>query len=154
MYVGIIATALILSGSVGFATGDVELKEYNFDSYFKMDVPKDVEFVKEDGNGTGNISLLKSYKDADKKINVVYCQSKNNAKEELINYYQNMAKNDSYVIINEVNNTTVIHFGDENTIGDIEYHDMAIAGDDTQYILIQCDNQDFMNSMVNSIKLN
>ena len=65
-----------------------------------------------------------------------------------------MAKNDSSVSINTTNNITILHFGDENTIGDIEYHDMAIAGDDTQYLLVQCNNQDLMNSMANSIKFN
>ena len=71
----------------------------------------------------------------------------------LVSYYEDMAKNDKGVNITVVNNTTVIHFSDENTIGEIEYHDMAIAGDDTQYILIQCDDADLMNAMAGSIKL-
>ena len=90
----------------------------------------------------------------DKKINVAYFQTKNNAKDELIKYYKDMAKNSSSISINDVNNATVIRFGDENTYGDIEYHDMAIAGNATQYILVQCDNHSLMDSMANSIKFN
>lgn len=64
-----------------------------------------------------------------------------------------MAKKDSSVTIKEVNNATVIHFGNGNSYGDIEYHDMAIAGNDKQY-LVQCDNQSLMSSMVNTINFN
>lgn len=86
------------------------------------------------------------------KINVAYFQTKNNATGELIKYYEDMAKNDSSVSINITNNIAILHFNDENAIGNIEYHDMAIAGDGTQYILVQCDNQNLMNSMASSIK--
>lgn len=154
LFIGIIATALILTANVGFASDNADLKEYDFDSYFKMDVPKDVNFEKTDANGSDNITLSKSYMDDNKKINVAYFQTKNNAKDELIKYYEDMAKNYSSVSINTTNNITILHFGDENTIGDIKYHDMAIAGNETQYLLVQCDNQDLMKSMANSIKFN
>lgn len=155
LFVGIISIAIILAAGVGFASDDVELKEYDFDSYFKMNVPKDVNFEISDdgGNTSGNITLLKTYTDNNTKINVVYAQTKDNGKADLVSYYEDMAKNDKGVNITVVNNTTVIHFNDENTIGEIEYHDMAIAGDDTQYILIQCDDADLMNAMAGSIKL-
>lgn len=154
LLIGIIAIALLFTANAAFAIDNNNLKEYDFDSYFKMYVPKDINFEKTDGNATDNITLSKSYKDDDKKINVAYFQTKNNAKDELIKYYKDMAKNSSSVIINDVNNATVIHFGDKNTYGDIEYHDMAIAGNATQYILVQCDNQSLMDSMANSIKFN
>ena len=151
---GIIAIAMLLTVNAGFASDNGDLKESDFDSYFKMDVPKDINFEKIDGNATDNITLSKSYRDDDKKINVVYFQTKNNAKDELIKYYEDMAKNDSSVTIKEVNNATVIHFGNGNSYGDIEYHDMAIAGNDKQYLLVQCDNQSLMMSMVNTINFN
>lgn len=151
---GIIAIAMLLTVNAGFASDNGDLKESDFDSYFKMDVPKDINFEKIDGNATDNITLSKSYRDDDKKINVVYFQTKNNAKDELIKYYEDMAKNDSSVTIKEVNNATVIHFGNGNSYGDIEYHDMAIAGNDKQYLLVQCDNQSLMRSMVNTINFN
>ena len=154
LFIGIIAAALILTAGARFASDHADLKEYDFDSYFKMDVPKDVNFEKTEANATDNITLSKSYDDDDKKIKLAYFQTKNNAKGELVKYYEDMAKNDSSVSINTTNNITILHFGDENTIGDIEYHDMAIAGDDTQYLLVQCNNQDLMNSMANSIKFN
>lgn len=47
LFIGIIATTLILTASVGFASDNADLKEYDFDSYFKMDVPKDVNFEKQ-----------------------------------------------------------------------------------------------------------
>ena len=72
----------------------------------------------------------------------------------MIKYYKDMAKKDSSVTIKEVNNATVIHFGNGNSYGDIEYHDMAIAGNDKQYLLVQCDNQSLMSSMVNTINFN
>lgn len=151
---GIIAIAMLLTVNAGFASDNGDLKECDFDSYFKMDVPKDINFEKIDGNATDNITLSKSYQDDDKKINVVYFQTKNNAKDELIKYYKDMAKKDSSVTIKEVNNATVIHFGNGNSYGDIEYHDMAIAGNDKQYLLVQCDNQSLMSSMVNTINFN
>ena len=154
LFIGIIAAALILTAGAGFASDNADLKEYDFDSYFKMDVPKDVNFEKTEDNATDNITLSKSYDDDDKKIKLAYFQTKNNAKGELVKYYEDMAKNDSSVSINTTNNITILHFGDENTIGDIEYHDMAIAGDDPQYLLVQCNDQDLMNSMANSIKFN
>lgn len=154
LFIGIISIAILLTANAGFASDNNDLKEYDFDSYFKMYVPKDINFEKTDGNATDNITLSKFYKDNDKKINVAYFQTKNNAKDELIKYYKDMAKNSSSVSINDVNNATVIHFGDENTYGDIEYHDMAIAGNATQYILVQCNNQSMMDSMANSIKFN
>lgn len=151
---GIIAIAMLLTVNAGFASDNGDLKECDFDSYFKMDVPKDINFEKTDSNATDNITLSKSYRDDDKKINVVYFQTKNNAKDELIKYYKDMAKKDSSVTIKEVNNATVIHFGNGNSYGDIEYHDMAIAGNDKQYLLVQCDNQSLMSSMVNTINFN
>ena len=151
---GIIAIAMLLTVNAGFASDNGDLKESDFDSYFKMDVPKDINFEKTDSNATDNITSSKSYRDDDKKINVVYFQTKNNAKDELIKYYEDMAKNDSSVTIKEVNNATVIHFGNGNSYGDIEYHDMAIAGNDKQYLLVQCDNQSLMRSMVNTINFN
>ena len=151
---GIIAIAMLLTVNAGFASDNGDLKECDLDSYFKMDVPKDINFEKIDGNATDNITLSKSYRDDDKKINVVYFQTKNNAKDELIKYYKDMAKKDSSVTIKEVNNATVIHFGNGNSYGDIEYHDMAIAGNDKQYLLVQCDNQSLMSSMVNTINFN
>lgn len=152
LFLGILTVIMIFNASAIFASDNGNLKEYDFDSYFRMDVPNDVNFEKTEGNGTDNITFSVNYKDDDKKINVVYSQTKNNGKEDLVNYYSDMAKNDPFVNISTENNITVLHFGDENTIGDIEYHDMAIAGNASQYILIQCDDQDLMNSMVSSIK--
>ena len=36
----------------------------------------------------------------------------------------------------------------------LPYHDMAIAGNDKQYLLVQCNNQSLMSSMVNTINFN
>ena len=63
LFIGIIAIAMLLTANAGFAIDNNNLKEYDFDSYFKMDVPKDINFEKTDGNATDNITLSKSYKD-------------------------------------------------------------------------------------------
>ena len=63
-----------------------------------------------------------------------------------------MCANDTTANLTTINNTTVVHFSDNRTIGEVNYHDLAIAGDDEKYLLIQCDNETLMNMMVKSIK--
>ena len=149
----IVAIAVVLVANAGFASDNSDLKSYDFDSFFKMDVPNDANFEKSEGNTTENITKLVNYIDNDNKINIVYAESVG-AKDDLVKYYEEMSQNDPFVEIKTVNNTTVVHFGDENTIGDIQYHDMAIAGDNDRYVMIQCDDEDLINSMATSIKFN
>ena len=70
----------------------------------------------------------------------------------LLKYYEDFAKNNTNITLNTTNNTTVIHFNDDNIIGEINFHDMAISGDNEKYILMQCDNETLMKSMAESIK--
>lgn len=149
----IVAISVVLAASVGFASDNSDLKSYDFDSYFKMDVPSDVNFEKSEGNATENITKLVNYIDNDSEINIVYTESVG-AKDDMVKYYEEMSQNDPSVEIKTVNNTTVVHFDDENTIGEIQYNDMAIAGDDGKYVMIQCDDEDLINSMVKSIEFN
>ncbi len=146
-----LALVCILIINMGFAANNLTLEEHDFDSYFKMNVPKGMSFEKIESTPTKNINLSVNYRNDSAKINIVYTQSIG-AKGDLLKYYEAMAKNDSSIIVNTTNNTTVIHFTGENIIGETNYHDMAIAGDNNRYILMQCDNETLMKSMAGSIK--
>ncbi len=150
-FIFIIIFAALLSVSVGFAKDNITLEEHDFDSYFKMNVPKGISFEKQDGIPSKNINLSVNYRNDSQKINIVYAQSIG-AKDNLLKYYEGFAKNDSDIKINTTNNTTIIHFNGENIIGETPYHDMAIAGDNEKYVLMQCDNETLMKSMAESIK--
>lgn len=145
------ASVVLLAANVGFADANTTLEEHAFDSYFKMNIPKGMSFEKIDGIPSKNINLTVNYRNDTQKINIVYTISLG-AKEKLSNYYEEMAKNNPTVKLNTTNNTTVIHFTGENIIGETNYHDMAIAGDNEKYILMQCDNETLMKSMAESIR--
>lgn len=151
---GFILTIILvtfLSASIAFANDNITLEEHDFDSYFKMKVPKGISFEKIEGKPSKNINLTINYKNDSENINIVYTQSAG-AKGNLMKYYEKMAKNDTSIKFNTTNNTTIIHFNGNNIIGETNYHDMAIAGDNEKYILLQCDNETLMKSMANSIK--
>lgn len=137
--------------NVGFAAANITLEEHDFDGYFKMNVPKGVTFEKDEGTPSKTINLLLNYRNDSAKINIVYTQSAG-AKADLLKYYEDFAKNDKSITLNTTNNTTVVHFNADNIIGETNYHDMAIVGDDEKYILMQCDNETLMKSMAQSIK--
>jgi hypothetical protein len=146
-----LALVCLLIINVGFAENNLTLEEHDFDSYFKMNVPKGMSFEKQEGIPSKNINLTVNYRNDSAKINIVYTQS-TGAKADLLKYYEDMAKNNTAVKVNTTNNTTIIHFTGENIIGETNYHDMAIAGDNNRYILMQCDNETLMKSMAGSIK--
>ena len=100
-----------------------------------------------------NINVTMNYKNYTEKINIIYAQSAG-AKDNLLKYYEDLAKNDTNITVKSFNNTTILHFKGDNLIGEDNYHDMAISGDNTKYILLQCDNETLMNSMAGSIKFN
>ena len=116
-----------------------------------MNVPKGMSFEKQEGIPSKNINLTVNYRNDTEKVNIVYTQSIG-AKDNLLKYYEEFAKNDTTITLNTTNNTTVIHFSGENIIGETPYHDMAIAGDNEKYILMQCDNETLMKSMAESIR--
>lgn len=147
----ILALALLSSASIGVANNNTSFEEHDFDSYFKMDVPKGISFEKTEGNPSKNINLTVNYRNDTQKINIVYTISKD-AKDTLLKYYEEIAKNNTNMTLNTTNNTTIIHFKGNNIIGETNYHDMAIAGDGEKYILMQCDNETLMKSMAESIK--
>ena len=146
-----LALVCLLIINVGFAENNLTLEEHDFDSYFKMNVPKGMSFEKQEGIPSKNINLTVNYRNDSAKINIVYTQS-TGAKADLLKYYEDMAKNNTAVKVNTTNDTTIIHFTGENIIGETNYHDMAIAGDNNRYILMQCDNETLMKSMAGSIK--
>ena len=151
---GFILTIIIvtfLSASIAFANDNMTLEEHDFDSYFKMNVPKGISFEKIEGTPSKNINLTINYKNNSENINIVYTQSAG-AKEALLKYYEKFAKNDTSIKFNTTNNTTIIHFNGDNIIGETNFHDMAIVGDNEKYIIMQCDNETLMKSMANSIK--
>ncbi|WP_298522375.1 hypothetical protein [uncultured Methanobrevibacter sp.] len=137
--------------NVGSAADNITLEEHDFDGYFKMNVPKGVTFEKDESSPSKTISILLNYRNDSEKINIVYAQSAG-AKDDLLKYYEEFAKNDTSISLNTTNNTTVVHFNGDNIIGETNYHDMAIAGDNEKYILMQCDNETLMKSMAQSIK--
>ncbi len=147
----VLTLTCILAAGVGFANDNTTLKEHDFDSYFKMDVPKGISFEKIEGIPSKNINFTVNYKNGTHHINIVYTISKG-AKDDLFKYYEDFAKNDENITLNTTNNTTVIHFGGDNIIGEENYHDLAISGDNERYLLIQCDNETLMKSMASSIK--
>lgn len=149
----LIALVAILISGAGFASNNMSLEEHDFDSYFKMDVPKGISFEKTEGMPTKNINCTIDYRNSSKNINIVYTEAAG-VKEDLMKYYEDFAKNNSNITLNTTNNTTVIHFKGENIIGEDNYHDMAIAGDDYKYVILQCDNESLMNSMAKSLKFN
>lgn len=130
-----------------------DLEEYDFDSYFKMNIPKNTTFEKTNGTGNGDISLYINYKDPNEKINIIYAEA-NGGKNILEQTYKNMAQENENVTIKTINNATILHLSDENIIGENDYHDLAIIGDDSKYVLLQCNNESLMNSMAESLKFN
>lgn len=151
IFITILTLTLILFAGTGFANNNTTLEEQDFDSHFKMDVPKGITFEKIEGIPSKNINMTINYRNDTQKINIVYTISKD-AKGTLLKYYEEIAKNDANITLNTTNNTTVIHFNGENIIGETNYHDMAIAGDNDKYILMQCDNETLMKSMAESIR--
>lgn len=149
--IAILTLAILLLTSIGFAANNTSMEEHDFDSYFKMKVPKGTSFEKLDGISSKNINMTVNYKNETQKINIVYTVSKD-AKDNLLKYYEEFAKNDKNITLDTTNNTTIIHFKGENIIGETNYHDLAISGDDEKYILMQCDNETLMKSMAESIR--
>jgi hypothetical protein len=147
----ILALMAIMVAGIGFASNNTTLEEHDFDSYFKMGVPKGVSFEKTEGIPSKNINLTVNYRNDAENISIVYTESQG-AKDDLLKYYEDFARNDENITLNTINNTTVIHFKDENIIGEINYHDLAIAGDNDKYIIMQCDNETLMKSMAESLK--
>ncbi len=150
-FIFIIILVAFLCTSIAFANDNATLEEHDFDSHFKMNVPKGITFEKTEGTPSKSINLTVNYRNETSKINIVYTESAG-AKDDLLKYYENFSRNDPDITFNSTNNTTIIHFNGENIIGETNYHDLAIVGDDTKYILIQCDNESLMKSMVKSIK--
>ncbi len=147
----LLALVTILIMNAGFANDNLDLEEHDFDSYFKMKVPKGISFEKKEGIPNSSINLTINYRNDTEKINIVYTESQG-TKNNLLKYYEEMAKNDTNITLNTTNNTTIIHFTGENVIGETNYHDMAIIGDNDRYILMQCDNEKLMKSMAKSIE--
>lgn len=147
----ILTLMLLLFSGIGFASNNTTLEEHDFDSYFKMNVPKGISFEKNEGIPSKNINLTVNYKNETQKINIVYTVSAG-GKDNLLKYYEEIGKNNTNITLNKTNNATIIHFNGENIIGEANYHDMAIIGDNEKYILMQCDNETLMKSMAGSIK--
>lgn len=150
-FILIVILAALLSAGIVFAQNNTTLEEHDFDSYFKMNVPKGISFEKIEGAQSKNINITLNYRNDSLKINVVYTQSIG-AKNTLVKYYEEMAKNNTDMKMNSTGNTTIIHFNGKNIIGETNYHDMAIVGDNEKYILMQCDNETLMKSMAESVK--
>ena len=150
-FILIVILATLLFISIGFAKENITLEEHDFDSYFKMKVPKGISFEKIEGKPSKNINLTINYKNDTKEINIVYTQS-TGVKDKLLKHYKELAKNNTNIKLNTKNNTTLIHFNGENIIGETNYHDIAIIGDNDKYILMQCNNETLMKSMAESIK--
>ena len=150
-FIFIIILSTFLFTSIGFANDNPALEEHDFDSYFKMNVPKGISFEKIEGSPSKNINLTINYRNDTENINIVYTQSAG-AKDALLKTYEESAKTNTNMSLNTTNNTTLIHFNGENPIGETNYHDMAISGDNDKYILIQCNNESLMKSMAESIK--
>lgn len=151
LLIAVLALAVLLVAGTGFASDNATIEQKDFDSYFKMKVPKGITFEKKEGTPTNNINISVNYKNYTEKINIIYAES-SDAKDNLLKYYEDMAKNDENITLKSYNNTTVIHFKGNNIIGEDNYHDMAISGDNTRYILLQCDNETLMKTMAESIK--
>ena len=149
----LIALAALLVMSVGFAANNTTFEKHDFDSHFTMNIPKGVSFEKNEGTPSGNINLTVNYKNYTQKINIIYVESMG-AKDDLLRYYNELAKSDENVSLKSYNNTTVLHFKGDNIIGEENYHDMAISGNNDRYILMQCDNESLMKTMAESIRFN
>lgn len=149
----LLALAALLVTGAGFAANNTALEQHDFDSYFTMKVPKGISFEKKEGTPSKNINISVNYKNYTEKINIIYAESAG-AKDDLLKYYTDMAENDENLTQKTINNTTIFHFKGNNIIGEENYHDMAISGDDTRYILMQCDNENLMKSMAESVKFN
>jgi len=147
----LIAIGTMLLLNAGFAAENITLKEHDFDSHFKMSIPENLTLENMSGRVIGNTTLSVNYLNEDAKISIIYAES-NGTKAKLVESYEKMCANDTTANLTTINNTTVVHFSDDRTIGEVNYHDLAIAGDDEKYLLIQCDNETLMNMMVKSIK--
>lgn len=147
----ILAFVTLMITGAGFANNNTNLEKHDFDSYFTMDIPKGISFEKKEGIPSKDINYTVNYKEKNEKINIIYTES-NGAKDNLLTYYEDFAKNDPNITLNTTNNTTVVHFKGNNFIGETNFHDLAISGDDNRYLLIQCDNESLMKSMAQSIR--
>ena len=147
----ILAFVTLMITGAGFAINTTNLENHDFDSYFTMDVPKGISFEKKEGTPSKNINFTVNYKEKNETINIIYAESVG-AKDNLLKYYEDFAKNDPNITLNTTNNTTIIHFKGNNIIGETNFHDLAISGDDNRYLLIQCDNESLMKSMASSIR--
>ncbi len=147
----VLAFVTLLITGAGFASNTANLEKHDFDSYFTMDIPKGISFEKKEGTPSKNVNLTVNYKEKNETINIIYTESFG-AKNDLLKYYEDFAKNDPNITLNTTNNTTIIHFKGDNIIGETNYHDLAISGDDNRYLLMQCDNESLMKSMANSIR--
>uniref|UniRef100_UPI003863A130 hypothetical protein n=1 Tax=Methanobrevibacter sp. TaxID=66852 RepID=UPI003863A130 len=116
----ILALLMLFVINAGFANDNSTLEEHDFDSYFKMKVPKGIQFEKSEAIPTKNINLSVNYRNDTEMINIVYAQSAG-AKEELQKYYEDFAKNNTNITLNSINNTTIIHFNGKNIIGEINF---------------------------------
>lgn len=143
-------TALLIIGA-SYAENTTEFKKVDFDSLFTIKLPKNITLTKTGEKLSNNTTVLASYGNDDEKINIIYSLS-NGTKDRLVKTYEEMSKNDSSTNLTQINNTTVIHFSNERDIGEVNYHDLAIAGDDSKYVLIHCDNESLMKSIAASIK--
>ena len=147
----LLALGALLVMSASSAGNNTTLEMHDFDSYFKMNVPKGISFEKSNSTPGKNMNVSINYENYTQNIYICYAESAG-TKEMLSEHYENFAKNDANITFNKTNNTTIIHFKENNTIGEDNYHDMAISGDDERYVLIQCDNETLMKSMASSIR--
>nr|WP_295001701.1 hypothetical protein [uncultured Methanobrevibacter sp.] len=147
----LIAATAFLIANAGFAAENATFKQYDFDSYFTMDLPQNITLEKTSIMMNGNITSSVNYMNETEKINILYSES-NGTKDKLVENYKKICANDSTANITTVNNTTVIHFSSARDIGEVNYHYLGIAGDNEKYVMIQCDNETLMNAMAKSIK--
>ena len=151
--ISLFALATLLAAGTGFAGNNTTMEQHDFDSYFKMNVPKGIEFEKTNSTSSKNVNVTLNYRSYAEEISIIYAESAG-SKDKLLKYYEDFAKNDKNITVNTTNNTTLIHFKGENTIGEDNYQDIAISGDNDRYILILCNNETLMKSMAGSIKFN
>ena len=149
--IAILTFAVLSAAGAGFAANNTNLEKHDFDSFFEMNVPKGISFERHESTPSKNINLSVNYQNDTENINIVYVES-TGTKDNLLKYYEEFAKNNTNITINTVNNTTLIHFKDTNIIGETNYHDLAIVGNNSRYILMQCDNETLMKSMAESIR--
>ena len=69
----IILTIFVFVGAA-FANANITLEEQDFDSYFKMNVPKGISFEKTEGIPSKNINITVNYRNDTENINIVYTE--------------------------------------------------------------------------------